>query len=214
MKYVTLAPSTVIVILALGVTCAGQAIPKSKTAPSDSEIAVFLKTIEDRPRFVERWDEVRSDAAAQAIKDDISPESWRRLLRAAANAGLKSRSTVQLHPRCREKAYFDDMVHEFGYDSDFFTRGRVLGFMVERYPDDPRTARFGLLLLLEGWNASWPNGINLHGNSPRDAIELVVMKQWIGISYGDLTPEKCGQLLAQSEKWAFDKGAKKWRVSH
>jgi hypothetical protein len=210
-KYAHSLASAFFLLIAVTSNCDGQG-PAETDAPSDRQIGAFFKAIEDCSDAAQRWDQVRGEALAQGIKDEIGAETWRRLLRAAAKSGLKSRIAIQIHPICRQRPFFDEMVHELGYDSDFFTRVRVLAFMVERYPDEPRTAKFGLLLLLEGWNASWPKHINLRGNQPRDAIMLTIMKQWDSLSFNEITPEKCAQLLAQSEKWSFDKGEKKWRV--
>ena len=198
--------------MAIAVGCLGQGAAKMDNVPSESQSTAFFKGIEDRPNAITRWDEVRSDALAQGVTDQINIETWRRLLEAAAKSGLKSRIAIQLHPIRQQRAYFDEMVHVLGYDSDLFTRCRVFGFMVESYPDDPRTPKYGLLLLLESWNASWPDGINLHGNSPRETIELMLNNLWLSTSFGEFTPEKCGQLLTQSNKWSFDKSDSKWRV--
>jgi hypothetical protein len=211
--------------------CSGQAAPQVKQEPTADQIQAFFRAVEDGRGDIDNWWKVdwaklQPLAAEQNISEQMSLESWSQFVKAAAKTGLKSRMVLQAHPLLKQRPYFDEFVHVLGYDSDLFTRFLVFVTMDRLYPDDPRTPKFGLLLLLDAWNGKWPDGIDLRGNSPRDQLQLEVGSQWEGPrpapngqgsegTFGSEilpTPERCAQLLSQSDKWVFDSTIKKWKA--
>lgn len=180
--------------------------------PTASNLRCFIDALEACPHFASTWDTVAESVKDCGVPQDIDLDSWKQLLDLSTRAGMKSRIALQTHPVCKKKAHFDLMVKAYGYDSDLFTRTRVYVYMVQLFPEDPRTPRFGLLLLLETWNSPWPDGIDLHGMSPREALSMEIGNLWTDVEDERITPERCGTLLSQSDRWTYDAENQQWSV--
>jgi hypothetical protein len=201
-----------VVLVCLPIVCAasGSVFPGDRIV-SDADMKSFLKSIEGQKDFVQSWTSVEQAAKARHVAEEIGLSDWKRLLEMSRTAGIKSRCALELHPSLKKPQYFDELIHSFGHDSDLFTRARVFSFMQSLDGANARCPRFGLLLLLESWNDSWPESIELHGNSPRDVLLLELSKQW-NIPPGKLTADICGKILSQSNEWAFNKALGKWSI--
>jgi len=209
--------------LALLIFC-GQAALPAIHEPSADQIQAFMAAVEERREGVENWEQVQPLAALHNISDQMSLESWSRVVNVAAKSGLKSRMALLVHPLLKQRPYFDQIVHILGYDSDLLTRYYVFVNMCKLSPADPRTPKFGFLLLLDAWNGKWPDGIDMRGNSPREQIQTTILGRWQGpkvtmntqiagtFGLEGVTPERCAQLLSQSDKWVFDQSDQRWKV--
>lgn len=176
----------------------------------DAKLRCFINALDACPEFAATWKDVEACVKDCGIPDDIDLATWKRLLEISAKSGLKSRVALQTHAVCQNKAYFDVMVSILGYESDAFTRCRVFAFMSEHFRDDPRTPSYGLLLLLDLWNAEWHDGIDARGNSPRDVVALEFMQIWEDSLSLEITAEQCGTLLSKSKTWTYDKSEEIW----
>lgn len=190
-----------------------EAIPESQVVAGSAQSSVdaFVRAIDGLDTFPSQWKDIRHLAAKNGLEGDIPLEVWKSLLVTTGKGSLKSRHAVQLHPMMRKRAYFDLMMHEFGQDSDLFTRWCAFEYMKEFFPDDLKCPKYGLLLLLDSWNEErFPEGITLHGELPRDVALLSIGSQW-HLVVGTLTPERIARLLVESNKWRFDRKTSTWR---
>lgn len=180
--------------------------------PSATSLKCFIDALDACPQTASTWEVVADCVKDCGVPEDIDLDSWKQLLDLSTQAGMKSRIALQTHPVCKKKAHFDLMVKAYAHDSDLFTRVRVFFYMAQWFPEDPRTPRFGLLLLLENWNAEWPEGVSLRCVSPRDGLTMEVEKLWQILEHRELTPEFCGTLLSQSDRWSYDETSRQWSV--
>lgn len=145
-------------------------------------------------------------------------DTWERILRRSLGSPWFVRSN--LLELCREwDPSFVMQAHRiYRGNSDAWTECRVAIILADKLPDDPLTAEYVLEMTTRLGDASWPAGIDLHGNYPifiiqRELLPLVWdvpdevrttdvrkdLTDWINL------------ISASRANWRFDHGTKKWK---
>lgn len=174
---------------------------------------VFFDSLEQRDSVVSKWSEIERDAEHAGVGKSVSMRQWRSLLAISLSKGMKSRVALLRHPCMHNEDYCRQAIAYFGPTVDAFTRMCLFEVMREQFPSDPKTPEFGLRLLIDLWNASWPPGIDLKGYSPGETIALSLESEWDINGVFHFAPDKCKELLDSRRAWKYDTSLKQWTVS-
>jgi hypothetical protein len=201
----------------LGVAFALSACAHCSRNAVSEQARAFFDALETNGRVPSQWSDVASLAVAAGIATPPNERTWHALVREGMQRGVAGKAALVAGARqWDECSYVKSLRQICEPRTDAFFIAQVLSAAVKRCPEDVETASFALQAALWVWDVKWANGIDLHGNSPRDVVAGdVLLKIWSvpdTVNLGDPESNKrwIEEILSQRGRWEYSRSERMW----